>query len=500
MNRSLQQALLLLILAAFAAGAAPAQEDLEKGKKELQAGNVEKAIDLLKDFISDHETNPKGYVWLARAYLSKDSLQKAETELIKGRALADPDAEIYLMLGDIYLLKKQYVAAEQQYARATDFDSTDVALYLKLADAQMKARQYNPVAKTYDTILKLEPSNLIALRGLSSLYMKAKQYSNALPVLERLYPFEPDSIETQYNYVKALFETRNYERMIPVAETLFQKDASLSDVQSMLGEAYKATKAFDRVVEIYSARPAGSLSADEMVSLAKAYRSLDQFDKAVAAYESVLLKEPDRCDILYDMGTTYMKVKDYQRAIEMFEKKVACDTSSGYRFASHLNSAMSYMQVKDFKSAEEQTLRSLELRPGNVQGWVTLAQNYVQMGNLAKQRAAYKKVIDLGTADTTVNGKYDRALEEAYRMEGVQDLLEKKYASAVDLLKKSIQLNPRHCNTLLLTAQAYHNSNNKEEATRYYCRVLSVCSKGEDAEIAKKGLEILGTGCGAGAK
>ena len=41
------------------------------------------------------------------------------------------------------------------------------------------------------------------------------------------------------------------------------------------------------------------------------------------------------------------------------------------------------------------------------------------------------------------------------------------------------------------------NSNNKDEATRYYCRVLSVCPKGEDAEIARKGLEILGTGCGA---
>jgi tetratricopeptide (TPR) repeat protein len=500
MKRSISTSLLVLALTILAAGAARSQDDLEKGKKQLEAGNIEKAVDNFKDFISDNETNPQGYIWLAKAYLAEDSLQKAKAELIKGRALAEASGDIYHMLGDIYMTEKAWVAAEEQYQKAAEFDSTNVGLYLKLADAQMKARRYNPVARTWQTILSLDPQNIVALRALGTLYVRAKQYTNALPVLEKLYPLQPDSLDVQYAYVKTLFETRNYEKMIPIAEALFQRDASLSDVQTMLGEAYKATKAFDRVVEIYSARPLESLTLDELVGLAKAYRSLDQFDKAVATYEMVLRKDSTRCDVLYDMGTTYMKVKDYRNAVAMFNRKIACDTSSGYRFASHLNAAMSSMQLKDFKAAEEHTLASIELRPDNVQAWLTLAQNYVQLGNLPKQRAGYKKVIELGTADTTVNGKYEKALEEAYRMEGVQELLDKKYPAAVDLLKKSIQLNPKHCNTLLLTAQAYHNSNNKDEATRYYCRVLSTCPKGEDADIARKGLEILGTGCGGTGK
>ncbi|HLF13288.1 MAG TPA: tetratricopeptide repeat protein [Bacteroidota bacterium] len=497
MKRNASIAFLFLVLTMFVAGAAFSQDDLVRGKNELQAGNIARAIELLEDFISDNETNSQGYIWLARAYMAQDSIQKAETELIKGRALAEPNPEIYTMLGDIYHAKKIYAAAEQQYSRATEFDSTNVGLFLKLADAQMKARQYNPVARTYARILELDPLNVTALRALGTLYVKAKKYTLALPILDKLYPLQPDSIDIQYSFVKTLFETRNYEKMIPIAENLFQKDASLADVQSMLGEAYKATKAFDRVVEIYSARQADSLSVDELVGLAKAYRSLDQFDKAVATYEAVLRRDSARCDILYDLGSTYMKVKDYQKAVGMFAKKIACDTSSGYRWASRYNAAMSYMQLKDFKSAEENALRSIELRPENVPSWLTLAQIYVQMANVAKQRSAYRKVIVFGTADTTVNGKYDKALEEAYRNEGFQELIEKKYPSAIDLLKKSIQLNPKHCNTLLLIAQAYHNSNNKDEATRYYCRVLSGCPKGEDAELAKKGLEILGTGCGA---
>jgi tetratricopeptide (TPR) repeat protein len=473
MKRTLFPALLSLALVLLAAGIARSQDDLEKGKQELKAGNTVKAIDDFKDFISDNETNPQGYVWLAKAYLAQDSVQKAKAELIKGRALAEASGDIYDMLGD---------------------------LYMKLADAQTKARKYNPLAKTWQTILTLDPKNVTALRALGILYVRAKQYANALPVLETLYPLQPDSIDVQYGYVKSLYETKNYEKMIPLAETLFQRDASLSDVQTMLGEAYKATNAFEKVVSIIESKPAESRAVDEWVTLGKAYRSLDQFDKAVGAYEAVLRKDSTRCDILYDMGTTYMKVKDYQKAVGAFNRKIACDTASGYRFASHLNAAMSCMQLKDFKAAEEHTLAAIELRPENVQAWLTLSQNYVQLGNVPKQRAGYRKVIEIATADTTVNGKYDRALEEAYRMEGVQELLEKKYPQAIDLLKKSIQINPKHCNTLLLLAQAYHNSNLKEDATKYYCRVIGTCPNGDDAKIAKNGLEILGTGCGGTTK
>jgi len=470
-----------------------AQKEIDEARAELKAGNTVKAIEILKGFTKDNETNATGYVWLARAYMAVDSNQRAETELIKGRALAEANADIYTLLGDLYVVKKIYAAAEQQYAKAAGLDSTNIGLLLKLADSKLKARHYTDGAKTYNRILELDPQNRIALRTLGTLYVRAKQYANALPVLDILYPLEPDSIDVQTNYVRTLFETRNYEKMIPIAENLFQRDASLSDVQSMLGEAYKATRAFDRVVEIYQSKPVESMSIDELIGLAKAYRSLDQFEKAIATYDEVLKRDSSRCDILYDVGTTCMKVKNYARAVGMFERKIACDTSSGYRFASHLNAAMSGMQLKDFRGAEEHTLKSLELRPENVQAWMTLAQNYVQMGNVSKQRSAYKKVIELATADTANNGKYNSQLEEAYRMEGLQELLDKKYPHAIELLKKSLAINPRDCTTLLWTAQAYHNTNNKEEATKYYCRVLGLCPKNEDA---KKGLEILGTGCG----
>ena len=93
MKRSVSTAFLSLLLTICFAGAAFPQDDLEKGKTELKAGNFKKAIEYLEDFISDNETNSQGYIWFARTYMAQDSLQKAETELIKGRALAEPNAD-----------------------------------------------------------------------------------------------------------------------------------------------------------------------------------------------------------------------------------------------------------------------------------------------------------------------------------------------------------------------------------------------------------------------
>ena len=496
MKRTISAVFQAIALTLLVTALAISQTDLDKGKQQLESGNIAKAIGFFKDFIADNETNPQGYVWLAKAYLQQDSLQKAKAELIKGRALAEASGDIYRMLGDIYMGEKAWVAAVEQYQRATEFDSTNVALYLNLAEAQTKARKYTDLARTYQRVLVLEPQNLAAVRALGTLYFRARQYPNALPLLKDLYAKQPDSIDVQYAYVKTLFETKNCSTMLPIAEALYQRDASLSDVQDMLSECYKATGALDQMIKLIVAKPAASLTTDDLVNLAKAYRSTEQYDKAIGSYEAVAAKDSTRCDILYDMGTTYMKVKNYTKAIAAFDRKIACDTASGYRFASHLNAAMSSMQLKDFKGAEEHTLASIEIRPAHVGAWLTLAQNYVQMSNLTKQRAAYKKVIELATADTTVNGKYDRQLEEAYRMEGVQELLDKRYPQAIELLTKSVQINPKHCNTVLLLAQAYHNSNNKEKATTFYCRVINTCPKGEDADIARKGLEILGTGCG----
>jgi tetratricopeptide (TPR) repeat protein len=218
--------------------------------------------------------------------------------------------------------------------------------------------------------------------------------------------------------------------------------------------------------------------------------------------ERAYRKDTAACDVPYELGTLYMRVKKWRDAIAMFEKKNACDTSAGFQFASHLNEGMSMMQLKDFKEALSHIQAAIDRRPDNIQAWLTLAQDHAQLGDDQKKIDAYQKVIDLANADTTAGngngggaGKYDNQKAEAYRMIGVQHLLDKKYAKASEFLKEALKYAPKDCQVLLWIAQSAQNSNNKEEARKFYCRVLKSCPNSVQAKDAEKGLDVLGLKC-----
>ncbi len=480
-----------------------ADDPLAAGKAALDKKDYLAAIPLLRDATQKDKKNQQAFILLGKALIGADSLDQAVAALVQARELDTAKAEVYALLGDVYSKQKIAAGAVDQYKIATRLDSTNADIFLKLAESYRKTRAWTDAAKTYYRVLFLDSMNTVALWELGSILNRAKHYADAAPIFERLVRLQPDSLDVLDDYGKALFEIREYEKFIPVGEKILKLDPSQSDVQAMLAEAYKSTGNYQQAIKRWESVPIDSLSLNDLIGLAKAYRANDQLDKAVETYQRAFRKDTSRCDIPYDFGTLYMQVKNYPAAVDMFQRKVSCDTSSGYRFASHLNAGMCLMQVKQFDDAKDQILKAIEFRPEDVKAWLTLAEDYAQLGSTAEEVKAYRKVIELATPLNDSNGgtgKYDSALREAYYILGVQDVLDKKYATSVDFLKKALQLTPKdakdYCQVTLLLAQAYHNSQNKEEAKRYYCKVLQMCTTGKVAEDAKKGLELLGMTCG----
>ena len=66
------------------------------------------------------------------------------------------------------------------------------------------------------------------------------------------------------------------------------------------------------------------------------------------------------------------------------------------------------------------------------------------------------------------------------------------FAEAARYLVKAIQLKPGDCEALLWASQAFQNSNNKEDAIKYYKKTITTCPGSKQAEQAKAGLKTLG--------
>ncbi len=482
-----------------------ADDPLKAGKEALQKGDLQTAISLLKDAVDKDKKNPEPYYWLGTALIKADSLDHAETILIQGRELNPNNAAVYMGMGDLYAKKRLTAVAIEQYKKAVELEPKNINYLIILAQAQKKNRQYNDASTTYQQALAFDSMNIPVLRELSSIYYRAKQYANAGVFLGKLVKLQPDSLNYQIMYVKALYETKNYPGLIPVADSLVKRDASLSDIQTMLAEAYQVTGQTKLVIEAYSKLNADSIKKiDDLVRYARALQSDQQYDKAEVIYFRAFHKDSTRCDLPYFIGTNEMSLKKYDAAVEMFDKKIACDTSTNFRYASNLNAAMCLMQSKNFKGARDHVKQALDYRPEDIKAWQTLAQCYGLMEQYADEVATYKKVIELASSANTNGdeGKYDKQLQEAYKMVGVRLLIDAtkdknpetnkaKYGNAAEYLKKALQLDPGDCPALLWLAQSYQNSNNKEEAIRYYKKILELkCAK--QMEEAKHGLEVLG--------
>lgn len=479
------------------ASAAVAQDRVDVGKEAIKNGNFLKAIEELRDAVKKDKKNPQAYYWLGVAYLKADSLDQSVAALIQARELDENNASIYDMLGDAYAKQKLSAAAIQQYKRATEIDSVNAPLFLKLAEASKKARMYTEAAAAYNEVVRLDSTNELSLTELASLYMRGKQYSNAVKPWSVLARMKPASLEVQLGYFKALSEVKDYPGIIQVGKHILTLSPDNQEVKEALANAYNVTGDKTEAGKLFDTLNPDSLDRDKLIAYAKVLKSQDQFDKATDIMERAFRKDTAACDVPYELGTLYMKLKKWRDAIRMFDKKIACDTASGFQFASHLNEGMSMMQLKEFKDAEGHILSAIERRPDNIQAWLTLAQDYAQLGSDTKKIEAYQKVIDLIAADTSAgtNGKYDNQKAEAYRMIGVQYLLDKKYAKSVEFLKRALDFAPKDCAVLLWVAQANQNSNNKDEAKKYYCRVLKSCPNSPQAKDAEKGLEVLGLKC-----
>ncbi|TLY28393.1 MAG: tetratricopeptide repeat protein [Ignavibacteria bacterium] len=507
MNKGRRISLVVVLFILVSAVQAFAENKFQAGKAAFERGDYLAAISALKDAVQDEKQNLEAYLLLSKAYLKADSVEQASVTLFQAREIAPSSPAIYELLGDVYTKQHVYAMAADQYKKAADLDSTKPAMYLKLADAYKRNRQYTEAAQAYRAVLRLDTANRSALIQLGDIYMrtKPKRFAEALPIFEALSLLFPDTLLIQVRYALCLYGTGNCDKFIPVGEKVTKVDPSQTELQTMLADCYNKTGKIDEAIRAYRNVNLESLSIEKLISLAKAYKAKTIFDTAAIVYQLALKKDSTRCDIPYEFGTIYMQLHRWNDAVRMFDRKIACDTSAGYQFASHYNAAVSMLQTKEYDGALAHIKKSISFKPEYVQAWVTLAETYDLLKQEAEEISAYKKVIELGIAGNAdeEEGKYNKQLAEAYRMIGVRLLIgatkdtdlktnKSKYAASADYLKKALQLNPKDCEALLWAAQAYQNSNNKDDAKKYYHKVLDNCPNSKQATDAAKGLKVLG--------
>jgi len=268
---------------------------------------------------------------------------------------------------------------------------------------------------------------------LGKIYSARKQYKDAITVLDSASIHQPDSQEVLIDLAIAYFDAGQYEKALtPARKVLAINPASsgghhmLGKTNFMLGEFAQAT------TELEAALKLAPKDYDVAYTLGLGYLKQRQFAPAKQIYERILKQFGDRPQLRIIFGRAYRETGFLPEAIEEFRRAVALDA----RFPrAHYYLGLTYL-LKDgaarIADARDEFKIELAANPDEFFANYYLGVIYVieREWELAVGLLQKASQIQPNNPDPYFH------LGQAYQAEG-------KHEQAIEVLKKSIALNPQ---------------------------------------------------------
>jgi tetratricopeptide (TPR) repeat protein len=442
---------------------------------------------------------PPLLVVLGQSLIAIDSADAALVASAEAKELDPQNAAAYEVMGDAYLKQKVAPMAISSYEKSLEIDSLQPGVLYKIANTQKSEHQYTKAAEVYVRILALDPKNESARLELAGLFYRARQYGNCAKTLKEYFKNEKNPPkDIQSIFLESLYKSKQYNEAYEVAKRYLKLEPNSTLAYRAIAYGSLIDSQYVQSIEAYKKiATLDTMEFDDYRWLGKAYQKTKKDTLAAMAWEEALKDSTQTITLrsyLYgEVGSIWMKFKDWERAAVFFGKRIQIDTTP-QAVGSAINYALCMIQLDQFENASSALKRAIAQYPKYPPAYINLGYCYFQQKNYDDGKKEFEtaiKVID--TAET----KYRFELADANRMIALAMMIEKKstvegsqkkWEDAIVYLKKSVKYKEDVAQTHLLLGQCYQNLNKKEDAIREYKRALQLDPKNEQA---KKGLDAL---------
>lgn len=365
--------------------------------------------------------------------------------------------------------------AISEYERALSYDPNATTIYKDLALVYLQQGNISKALESAKQLQELEKDNVKTQMFLGSFYLSVNEMLLAKQSWEKVLELEPENeIATVYlasyyysdNKLKESIEywTKFLEQQPESAEGYFQ----LGLTQEKLGMLDEALESYKKVNEIKSEAQEGYLARARIYENKKEYKSAIQEYKeyaklfsgnvAILTYlgkcyfeenkyadaEEIILKakeiSPNNVILNYLLGMTYEKQGKIDEAIDIFEYIVKIEPiASNYTRLGYY-----YALKQDYKSAEKQFNKALEIEPLNPEILYLAGLNYIDYKKYDKAKDVLEQSLYL--RPDFLDSKFYLALS--------YDKL-KKSDKTEQLLKEIIEADPNNVKALNYLAYGY---------------------------------------------
>jgi tetratricopeptide (TPR) repeat protein len=264
--------------------------------------------------------------------------------------------------------------AERDFRGVLQLDPQSGAAYANLGVVYMRRKQWNKALESLEKAAHLMPQLTGIRLNIGLAYYRQNEFLKAIPAFESVLHDQPDSLQARYLLGQCYFFANRWADAATTLEPLWaQESGQLPYLYVLSNSAHRAgrqeldDRATAQLIKIGDGSPTYHLF------VGKYHLNLDQYDEALAEFQAAADADPKLPFIHFNLGFTYVKKRDYPRALDEFLKDSAIEPDLGLNY-----DAMGdvHWLLEDDKNAEKNYREALHHDPRLLNSHLGLAKIY----------------------------------------------------------------------------------------------------------------------------
>jgi TonB family protein len=450
--------------------AAPPQEKMAPRSLNVpvvSARHIPAKNDSANDLQLPFPMSPAQAVRIGKGLIEDSDAQSALTYLEYARKQDPNSIEMKIGLARCYyeLGRDDEALKLYQYAIAQNPAIWDVQYYL--GRIHLENGRYAQAVEPLDKAFKLKPDDTDTISSLGVALSKSGRSTEAVTFLTRITALKR-YIKEDFYYLGEAYA--NDQEWLKAAQA-FKEGADLRGIDpngyfywaTMLFNAGKLDEAFDGYGKARSVDYSGT-QAGILRYLAEIYRLRGMPDKALAQYQSLLQREPNDVEALFQAGFISFKLNQLDQAKDYFRKLTAVDSkhAGGAANLAALEARYNEIHIARNEKTPGITLREVvQANPNSVEAHVNLGAQLITEGVFPEAFSILKQAVNL--QPNSPAAQYDL---------GLAQLKEQKYEEAITSNRKALELKPDWPDAYNNLGLAYAGLSRWQEAVTAYREAL----------------------------
>lgn len=456
---------------------------VDLGLAYIQLDELKKANTVLqKAFKLDHK-NSDAIAALGKLALLQGNKEKAENLYQKALKLNPENILALSLMADLWMSEKQFDKAKQTYEKIVLIDpnafwaesaalDASFAPVLEEGDEKEKSKQIGAAVNLYQNLIAEAPNKANYYIKLGNLYLKTKQYDAAIALYQSALQVLPDSYEINNSLGYAFLAKKDWKGALRVFERLLRSDSKNAEAIAGIGRLNELTGNKEQAIEWYQrALKVDPSNITALVYLSNLSMELGYYDFAQKLYKKIYRLQPNSDwiklaieDAKHGQLLGEIKTKEAQedyRTVETLWQHLLTEEPNTASY--YLRFGLFYHKIKEYDKAIDVYLQGLKIDPNSSDLYASLGLVYLSKKKLDDAKKAFKSAL-----------KIDSGNPDALAGLGYVALLKERYEEAEDLIKEALAIDPERIAALSAYGDLLVKEKRYPEAVEVYRKLLSL--------------------------